>query len=361
MTNNPSPFACYQQRRIFGTLDGIRALSILAVIWHHTVPASTFSLPMLGRGFLGVDMFFVLSGFLIVTLLLRERQRCGSISLKNFYARRTLRIFPVYYAVLASLTTLYLLTPGAETAPDFFSELPYHATYTSNWIDASVFGITWSLATEEQFYLFWPPVERFLKRLALPILTIAIAFCQLVNFGVLDSWLEEIFGEAANALPILQTTFTPICLGVFLAHLLHQEKWFRILHNLFGKKYSPGFHLLLVCVLCNVPAADISGALRLGIQLSMAGLLASVVCTENHHLKKFLRMHLLRKIGMVSYGMYLFHIFLVGLAVKALGLIHLENPFATFLLTTALTFLVAEISFRFFESPVLKLKKRFSR
>ena len=66
---------------------------MLAVIWHHTVPYQYFALPITNRGFLGVDLFFVLSGFLIVTLLLRERARRGAISLRRFYARRTLRIF----------------------------------------------------------------------------------------------------------------------------------------------------------------------------------------------------------------------------------------------------------------------------
>ena len=140
----------YLARRTFGSLDGIRAGSILAVIWHHATPRGAFSLAGLDRGYLGVDMFFVLSGFLIVTLLLREKDRNGSVSLKNFYARRTLRIFPVYYAVLACLTVLYLWKPDAGSAGAFFAELPYYATYTSNWIEPTVLALTWSLAGHVQ-------------------------------------------------------------------------------------------------------------------------------------------------------------------------------------------------------------------
>ncbi|MGB2610895.1 MAG: acyltransferase, partial [Isosphaeraceae bacterium] len=97
----------YLGTRTFASLNGVRGLCILSVLWHHA-PGGLHAL-ILERGFLGVDMFFVLSGFLIVTLLLRERDRTGSISLKKFYARRTLRIFPIYYLVLFTLLLFYLL------------------------------------------------------------------------------------------------------------------------------------------------------------------------------------------------------------------------------------------------------------
>src|SRR5436189_6393893 len=82
----PSPFETFRARSRFAALDGIRACSILAVIWHHTA-AGLGAVPISSNGFLGVDMFFVLSGFLIVTLILRERDGTGAISLRRFYAR----------------------------------------------------------------------------------------------------------------------------------------------------------------------------------------------------------------------------------------------------------------------------------
>jgi len=81
----------YLGRKRFGSLDGLRCIAILSVIWHHS---NDTSIPFLRRGFLGVDLFFVLSGFLIVSLLLREADHKGRISLTSFYARRTLRTFP---------------------------------------------------------------------------------------------------------------------------------------------------------------------------------------------------------------------------------------------------------------------------
>src|SRR4051812_26016871 len=97
----------------FGSLDGLRAIAILAVLWHHhanyAVPGWTFT----NRGFLGVDLFFIISGFLIVTLLLREIRQTTTLRLRNFYVRRILRIFPPYYLVLLVVGAVALSKPGA--------------------------------------------------------------------------------------------------------------------------------------------------------------------------------------------------------------------------------------------------------
>ena len=108
-------------RRYFSSLDAFRCGSILAVVWHHTSRASRGSRS--DRGFLGVDMFFVISGFLIVTLLLRERDRAGAIALGRFYARRALRIFPIYYGMLAALTVFYLFVKPGTPEQRFFADL----------------------------------------------------------------------------------------------------------------------------------------------------------------------------------------------------------------------------------------------
>jgi peptidoglycan/LPS O-acetylase OafA/YrhL len=353
-------FEEYRDRRFFGSLDGIRAGSILAVIWHHATPRGGYNLPMFDRGFLGVDMFFVLSGFLIVTLLLRERDRNGNISLKNFYARRTLRIFPVYYALLGALTALYLIKPDAGSASAFFEELPFHLSYTSNWIDASVLAFTWSLATEEQFYLFWPPVERYLKPFAIPILFVVIAFSQLVNFGVFDSQLHSLFGESSEILHILQVTFTPICLGVLVAHILHTPKGFAKLAKFCGGRFQPIVGSALVLLACNLPGDDISGWIRLSVHITMTFLLISLVVREDHLLQRALNIPIIKRMGAISYGMYLFHVFAVTAVLKVMDQLSLSHALIAFLLTTLLTILISEISFRFFENPIMRWKKRFN-
>ena len=119
-----SQYATFQNTERFGSLDGLRCLSIVAVIWCHTGGAVWTGVPLLSRGHLGVELFFAISGFLITTLLLRERRQSGRIALGNFYVRRTLRIFPLYYTVLLVYTLIVWLAgaqPGGPGAASFIT------------------------------------------------------------------------------------------------------------------------------------------------------------------------------------------------------------------------------------------------
>jgi len=125
--------------RFFGSLDGLRAASILGVIWFHTWYGTTYfdalqRIPVLREGFFGVDVFFAISGFLITTLLLREREKDGKISLRDFYVRRGLRIWPLYYAMLGLYVVLVLLVEHhTDRGRAFFHFLPSYLTYTYTW------------------------------------------------------------------------------------------------------------------------------------------------------------------------------------------------------------------------------------
>lgn len=358
-----APYLAYRQTKYFGSLDGLRCLSIVAVIWHHAAHTSGGP-PMLGRGFLGVDMFFVLSGFLIVTLLLRERDAHGQIALGPFYGRRALRIFPPYYALLLAVGILALVSARGQTRAAFLAALPFYLTYTSNWIvhQAPNMGILWSLAAEEQFYLFWPPVERFLSRgRVLLVMGVVIAINQAINFGLLDGWLQSRVGVGRNDLSILQATFTPICLGVLIAHALHDPAGHRRAHRLLGGQRAPLALLALLLVLLNVPNPEIAGVHRLAIQLCMVLLIASCVVREGHILSVPLSWKPVRYVGVISYGMYLYHMWVAhaaGIALKRFGLPKTRYEFAVVLLGTVL---VAHLSFRYFETPILRLKRFFVR
>lgn len=130
MASSPSAHQAFLLSRFFGSLDGLRCLSILAVVLHHSAGThGAFS-----RLDLGVSLFFAISGFLITTLLLRERDGRGDISLTGFYVRRSLRIFPLYYAVLGLYILLVFFTErDARVRSEFFHHLPAFLTYTSNW------------------------------------------------------------------------------------------------------------------------------------------------------------------------------------------------------------------------------------
>jgi peptidoglycan/LPS O-acetylase OafA/YrhL len=351
----------YQNQRHFGSLDGVRALAILSVILHHTTTGIK-ELPVTQTGFLGVDMFFVLSGFLICTLLLREQKRTGTIGLKGFYIRRSLRIFPAYYALLIALTLLYtFVSKGTALSQNFFASLPYNLTYTSNWIVMDgMIRVLWSLATEEQFYLIWPAVQKYAKPpFALGFIAVVIIISQLFNFPILTGPFRETFGVGFEELNILQVTFTPIALGVVLAYALNNEKWFNRIHAICSFPGAPLVYLIGILGIANLPTTNIAGWPRLAIQLTMAYFLASCVVREDHILARPFQWWPIRRIGIISYGLYLYHSLAQHFAVKLQTKLHAEAvPLFQFALTLFLSWIIAEISFRILETPFLKWKDR---
>jgi peptidoglycan/LPS O-acetylase OafA/YrhL len=169
-----SSYEKFRGVRFFGSLNGLRALSIVAVIWLHARWETPYytrleAMPVLRQGFYGVQVFFVVSGFLITTLLLREMERYGKISLRDFYIRRALRIWPLYDAVLGIyVVDALVFERGTVRATSFLHYLPTFATFTYTWFISAnwpggMFNLAWTLSTEEQFYFFWPIVLRFLR------------------------------------------------------------------------------------------------------------------------------------------------------------------------------------------------------
>src|SRR3954471_2196193 len=154
-----------RERRI-PSLDGLRAISMGLVLLSHLAGTRNFPLSAAqgnfwGLGEFGVVVFFVISGYLITGLLLDELDRTGRVDLARFYFRRTLRIFPPYYAFLICLALAGATGAVALQRGDLVSALTYTANYD---IDRSWFvGHTWSLSVEEQFYLLWPAVLLFAR------------------------------------------------------------------------------------------------------------------------------------------------------------------------------------------------------
>ena len=155
----PPAFEAPALPRRVPALDGLRAVSIVLVVLAHAAPTAGFP-PALTWLFtlqsLGVRIFFVISGFLITALLLKEREATGRISLRQFYVRRALRIFPAFYAYLAVIAVLavagrVILRPG---------DVAHALTYTMNYHFPAAWEVLhfWSLSVEEQFYLLWPPL-----------------------------------------------------------------------------------------------------------------------------------------------------------------------------------------------------------
>lgn len=142
----------------FFPLDGVRAYCVLLVMYNHVHTETKLTTWV--QGHLGVDLFFIISGFLITTLLRREKHFNGSIDLRGFYWRRFFRIIPVYLAVLALYVAVCQLPPLAEKWVQLRAGLPYFLTMMNEYVKepngGNVFTHTWSLGVEEKFYLVWP-------------------------------------------------------------------------------------------------------------------------------------------------------------------------------------------------------------
>lgn len=338
-------------------LDGVRALAVVAVVWHHAHPGFRW-LPASVNGFLGVDVFFVLSGFLITTLLLNEEASRGCISLRNFYARRFLRIFPLYYALLGILTLYFLLARESSQRPAFFEELAYHATYLSNLINSgSLLAITWSLSTEEQFYLLWPPLLSLLRaKVVLPVLVGFLLLNQALNFGLLDSLLASV-DMPYESRALFQVTFTPIILGVLLSFAMQAASSRRWLERTVTPQILWILALALLAV-ANWPG-DVRGWPRLSIHVITALLLGGIVLYPRHGLVRCMEWRPLAYIGTVSYGIYLMHQPVLATTRRILGKLHWENPEAFFIVGLLLSIVAAGFSYEYFEKPLLKMRDRF--
>lgn len=352
----------YLARRQIRGLDGVRCFAILAVIWHHSVQSP--AIVLFGRGFFGVDLFFVLSGYLIATLLLREKQSTGRISLSKFWVRRILRLAPAYYTLLLVVAVAYaVLKPGSPETKTVLDGLPVYALYFSNWIEpgAPNLGVTWSLATEEQFYLVWPLAVAFLGQAALAIFWATALFLnQLINFGVLDQALASAFGLAVDNHPeILDVTFTPILLGVGLAHALNARKGYAAFQVLAGFRGASVVYVTLLIGTLAMPIAEIGGLLRALAWLMAALFVASLVMRPGGFMIAIFEWRPIRFLGMISYGMYLYHMFALHAVREVVSRLGLPDFPWHFLLGAPLTAAVAAASYYILEKRFLDLRTRF--
>lgn len=354
--------ATFIERERFGSLDGLRALSVVSVVWHHTMGQS-LSGRLSHAGAEGVTLFFAISGFLITTLLIREQARHGRIDLKAFYIRRSLRIFPLYYSVLLLYVVAVLLFErDSEVGRQFFLNLPYFASYTSNLfvpLDGRViFYFAWSLAAEEQFYLLWPLILAWLRSIPRAIFVISVAV--LAPIVMLEVALPLVVdsGSLSQVQQAIYKVPLAIVFGVFLALLLARRRPFEIFWwALAASRWHALTWLGLALVVVGwfeAPRWVTHGALALVV--------AACVLREDHVLSRVLNARAIAYIGSISYGIYLLHMLCKNAIVKVLGAAGTPpDAWLVFTGTMALTTLVAGLSFHYFESYFLGLKRRFLR
>lgn len=353
-------FADYAGRRHFAALDGLRFLSIFAVLFHHSPlvgPWADYS-RLFGRGYLGVDLFFVISGFLITTLLLRERDRTGRISLSGFYKRRTLRILPLYLLVITAVGGYYVLF---KHAPGAGEKWPFYYLFLANFLvgDIPMLAPTWSLSVEEQYYLLWPLMIIFLPRRWLILSVIVFALFYLLS--VLTGLAFHSWDIGPLSFSIYKLTYVAILFGAGLALLLHRADSFGLLWRCLGGWWTSPLLLAALLAELLVLPLDLRGWPYLLIHLTMAALLGSFIIREDTPLMPVLTFAPIVRIGTISYGIYLLH----NLSLHAANVITgrmtggAEANMPLFLLLFwGGAIILAEISFRFYERPFLALRHK---
>jgi peptidoglycan/LPS O-acetylase OafA/YrhL len=336
----------YRSARRYGALDGLRAFAAAAVVWHHCGNHFT---GFFGRG-VGVTTFFVISGFVITRMLLRERGLTGTVSLRRFWVRRALRILPLYYAVLALYVVLVALVESrAETGRRFWTALPHYATLTTNWFvsrvpgERIIFYFAWSLAVQEQFYLLWPAILRTVRRrvaIALPIFFFLCA--DISGWGVDAGYLQP--GGLHSVLTHLDS---PIYLGVVVAFLLDSRIGFGIARALAGRVWS-----LPLAVALAIAGGSIASVPQPVLELGVAYVVTSCVLAPPR-VACLLDNRVMRHIGDVSFGIYLLHMLMINVVRRAMP--H-SGPGVLFALAFPLSIAVATATRRWLEQPFLGLR-----
>ncbi len=343
-------------------LDGLRALAILAVLVFHLDPT------WLPGGFLGVDVFFVVSGFLITTLLVRERVATGRLDLPGFWSRRARRLVPALLVCVPAAVLLARLSEG-DLLVGIERQVLGAATFTSNWLEihagTDYFAATspqllmnlWSLAVEEQFYLLWPlavlgllaftrrPEVRAASALGLALLSAGLMALRLDP----ESPTRVYYGTDTHVMGLM--------LGAALAfvYAAPHRAWTTSTWWAEHRRQVAAVALVTLLGLMALAGEDSALTFRGGILLASVATTALllVVVERPGRLRAVLELPPARWVGARSYGIYLWHwpVFLV---------IGSDLPVApgggTYLLTrlwcVVVTFVIADLSYRFVETPV---------
>ncbi len=380
----------------FKNLDGLRFLAAFAVIIGHCQSMLFKGTDKLGHeigirvyspfadklGSFGVDFFFVLSGFLISYLLMKEIEETQTVKVRHFYMRRFLRIWPLYFAVgityILCGTTFSLFFDGwlgypplVQSQGQLLENLMYLSTFSINFQTLLQLGNQfqvghfWSLAVEEQFYLLWAPVFWVFRKWLLPTILLFVAIGLVLNLPPHD-WFPSYHSFQYN---FTANRFLQFGTGALFAWLLHRG--FMTPQYPLSKSLS---WLLQVSVLLPMlmflvgnhyyPDAHKEGNEQIANTLISVGIIACAIA--QHSVFNF-EFALLKYLGKISFGIYVYHIFAVRVVEYILAdcsgspLIE-RNPLFHFLFpfwATLFSIMLSAVSYEFLEKPFLKLKSKF--
>ena len=363
------------RRKLLG-LDGVRGIAVLAVMLGHFqryVPALPATIPFKQvalYGWWGVDLFFALSGFLITGLLLSTRASSNYFS--SFYARRTLRIFPIYYATLAVVFVAAASMHGIDRVPAP-AERPLYFLYLTNWIalfkgswPPNVLGHFWSLAVEEQFYLVWPVLVLLLSLRTLRATALVLAVLALM---LRVGWVV-LYGPNDAVMLVTFTRMDDLALGALCAIVFAQRDTAAGLRLEWLAAAPLAAYAIVLAVLPDESARMVFyqtiGLSLLGIGFSALILRLAFADGRNDALQRVFESGPLRRVGRYSYGMYVYHLPVLG-ACEILIFDRLPAPLrASVPFTLAyvvglaiVTFGIAMASYELVEKRILDLKRFF--
>jgi peptidoglycan/LPS O-acetylase OafA/YrhL len=346
--------------RYIPALDGIRAVAVLAVLLYHG------GVPWARGGFLGVDVFFVLSGYLITALLLAEWQASGRVALGAFWARRARRLLPALFLVLVAVTIWFARWPPSGVLPDVAADTRWTLGYAANWHFLAAgesyfdqFAIpsplrhTWSLAIEEQFYLLWPLLLVGLLRLGRGSYRLVLA-CTMAATAV-SALLLAVWYEPADPSRVYYGTDTraaAILVGAGAALILARRP------AAVSRRARLSLDLAAMCAAVGIGWAMVAldehnGLVFRGgipiLAVLVAVVIAATVLSSDGPIGRCLSPAPLRTVGLISYGLYLWHWpVYVALTEDRTGL----GGTNLLLLRLTVTFVAAGLSYLLVEQPV---------
>jgi peptidoglycan/LPS O-acetylase OafA/YrhL len=340
----PVPHDEYRRRRYFAPLDGLRAISILLVITAHTTD------PMWNRahGAVGVTIFFVISGYLITTLLLREEALDGRARIKAFYIRRAFRILPLYYVTLVAyivLVGILHLQPGASS---LWHSLPWYATYQNDLAPPQHIGVynqTWSLAIEEKYYLLWP------LAFIVPVLRrhrLAIASGLVVLTAAASLWhVTDYFA-----------IYTPILLGCVVAIVFDDPQLYLRARRLAN---TPAAVVLIAALIAWDVAFENGSHVHIVFSV-LTAMIFPAILVGPRWLSSLLSNPVAVYIGKRSYIVYLIHRIAKGVVDRVVtpGSISVPHELIHFALIVALSLAGAEVLARLVEQPMIRLGRKLA-
>jgi peptidoglycan/LPS O-acetylase OafA/YrhL len=307
---------------------------------------------------IGVDIFFFISGYLLTYLLVVEKEKFGKVNIPNFYIRRGLRIWPLYFFLVA-LAPLLVYWLG-EKQPTYWPTIAlinnFETIHTQQWVYP--FAHFWSICIEEHFYLFWPIIIAFI-----PVKKLPLAITMLIAF----SWLYKIYTYIylpSNWYQLYLHTFSRmdvILLGGLLAVFYLKKPFTFKLH--WASMLVISLILVLLFAFDDMSNYDnmLNGVTRKFTYMILMGLLMMDLLFNPDRTRYFHKMKPLLYLGKVSYGIYMYGNILVLVVIKKiLQQYQIGNIYIYFFLVFSLSLIIPVISYELLEKPFLKLKQKFS-